>query len=273
VTSYAKKVQQTYAQLFLACAAAIVVLVIGDVQRAWQAVHAVHDARSIVCAAWFALSLYSFSIFAILVPVSVLWAFWGPSSLDKYVAHGRAVVVDLITWRSHTAAWVPQVWAQSAGIALGLSLSYLSVRESQQRFHDVSRIALLATVLMLTAARLGRLLTYVVSRVLQRREQDLPRCLTHPRPLLLWTHFIDAHEPYAAPPEHQIFGREAKDLYHAELHYIDAELERLLQAIEQRRQKKPALVVVLADHGEAFLEHGKRSHGYAVYAEEVRVPL
>src|SRR5439155_22057906 len=34
-----------------------------------------------------------------------------------------------------------------------------------------------------------------------------------------------------------------------------------------------ALVIILTDHGEAFLEHGSVMHGYSVYEEEIRIPM
>ena len=44
--------------------------------------------------------------------------------------------------------------------------------------------------------------------------------------------------------------------------------------IDLVRQRRPhAVVIVSADHGEEFGEHGGRYHGTTVYEEQVRVPL
>jgi len=40
------------------------------------------------------------------------------------------------------------------------------------------------------------------------------------------------------------------------------------------QEKRPnAIIVVAADHGEEFDEHGGRYHGTTLYDEQVRVPL
>ncbi len=71
------------------------------------------------------------------------------------------------------------------------------------------------------------------------------------------------------PPEHLEF---LIGLYDAGVAQLDAELRRLFDELERRGWLEDALVVVTADHGEAFMEHGRMLHG--VHFEEVsRVPL
>src|SRR5439155_27240971 len=58
-------------------------------------------------------------------------------------------------------------------------------------------------------------------------------------------------------------------LYEAEIRAWDEQLGELLRALDTRS----TVVVVTADHGEAFQEHGPRQHGFHLYDELLRVPL
>jgi arylsulfatase A-like enzyme len=61
-------------------------------------------------------------------------------------------------------------------------------------------------------------------------------------------------------------------LYDGCIHEVDAGLGRLLDALEQRGWLDDAWLVVLADHGEAFREHGTFEHRQ-LHQEELHVPL
>ncbi len=84
-----------------------------------------------------------------------------------------------------------------------------------------------------------------------------------------WLHYFDAHEPY----EPQDLPRDAPavDRYDAEVRAIDRALARLVDGLAQLA--RPTLLVVTADHGEEFGEHGGAYHGSSLYDEQVRVPL
>lgn len=60
-------------------------------------------------------------------------------------------------------------------------------------------------------------------------------------------------------------------LYDGECHYVDAELRRLLDGILSRSPN--TILVVVADHGEEFWEHGSLGHSRTVYEEVAHVPL
>jgi hypothetical protein len=90
------------------------------------------------------------------------------------------------------------------------------------------------------------------------------------RPLFVWVHLFGPHEPYEAHPEHP-FGDRDVDRYDSEVAKADATLGRIVDAFVRKRQR--AAVVVTADHGEEFGDHGGRYHGTSVYEEQVRVPL
>jgi arylsulfatase A-like enzyme len=61
--------------------------------------------------------------------------------------------------------------------------------------------------------------------------------------------------------------------YDAELAWIDQNLARLLARQEQRGELENTLIVVVADHGEAFFEHGRYGHRFDLYDEVLRIPL
>jgi arylsulfatase A-like enzyme len=88
--------------------------------------------------------------------------------------------------------------------------------------------------------------------------------------LFLWVHLFEPHEPYVAHPEHA-FGDRDIDRYDGEIAFAD---EGIGEIVTRVRAKRPgAVIIVTADHGEEFGEHGGRYHGTTVYEEQVRVPL
>ncbi len=62
-------------------------------------------------------------------------------------------------------------------------------------------------------------------------------------------------------------------LYDAEVAALDERLRRLWTRLRARGLLENAIVVVTADHGEEFGEHGGYQHGRTLYAESVRIPL
>ncbi len=54
---------------------------------------------------------------------------------------------------------------------------------------------------------------------------------------------------------------------------LDRELGELFDALERRGILDDTLLIVTADHGEQFGEHGSFGHGFSVYQTEVHVPL
>ena len=61
------------------------------------------------------------------------------------------------------------------------------------------------------------------------------------------------------------------DAYDGEVATADDGVGRIVRLVRARRPG--AVVIVTADHGEEFGEHGGRYHGTTVYEEQVRVPL
>jgi arylsulfatase A-like enzyme/Tfp pilus assembly protein PilF len=90
------------------------------------------------------------------------------------------------------------------------------------------------------------------------------------RPFFLWVHVYDPHDPYDAP---QPYKSRVSDPYDGEIAYTDAMVGKLFGALQSAGLYDGCLVAVVADHGEAFGEHGERSHGIFLYDETIHVPL
>jgi len=92
-----------------------------------------------------------------------------------------------------------------------------------------------------------------------------------PARFFLWLHLYDPHAPYEPPEPHQT--RQLGRPYDGEIAYADAELGRLLAALDARFPDGRTLVLVTSDHGESLGEHGEPTHAFTVYDATQRVPL
>jgi arylsulfatase A-like enzyme len=61
--------------------------------------------------------------------------------------------------------------------------------------------------------------------------------------------------------------------YDAEIRHVDFNLEKLIAKLKKMNILEDSLIVITADHGEEFLEHGCFKHGYQLYDETIHVPL
>jgi arylsulfatase A-like enzyme len=121
------------------------------------------------------------------------------------------------------------------------------------------------------------------------------------RPFFVFLHMWDVHYDYTPPaPFERLFdpgyaGRidprdfetgahihanmDAADLAHivalydGEIAFVDHHLGRLLDTLRARGVLDDTVVVVTADHGEEFFEHGRKGHQKALYDESLLVPL
>jgi choline-sulfatase len=82
------------------------------------------------------------------------------------------------------------------------------------------------------------------------------------RPYFVWVHLYDAHAPYAPPAP-------LPRTYDGEIAYVDAQVGRLLGAVDRGN----TIVAVVGDHGEALGEHGELTHGLLLYEATLHVPL
>ena|GEM_PF-1413029 len=133
----------------------------------------------------------------------------------------------------------------------------------------------------------------VVQRLLEREP------LGEGEPLFLVVHFIDAHIPYRhrspgrgrwAPPDDIEFETESYrgrkvlkipklndelrqhpdsllNLYDADIAHMDGVFDQVIDSVGD------AGIVVTADHGEEFADHGYFEHGHHIWQELVHVPL
>lgn len=113
-------------------------------------------------------------------------------------------------------------------------------------------------------------------------------------PRFLFVNYLDAHRPYATgDPEDRArarldelidqvmiegeepgtLGDDVRALHQKAVTQLDQEIGRFLHDLRQMDLFEDALVIVTADHGEAFGEHGVVEHSKDVYEELVRVPL
>jgi choline-sulfatase len=90
-------------------------------------------------------------------------------------------------------------------------------------------------------------------------------------PFFAWIHLYDAHAPYALPEPYRTMYQDAP--YLGALAVLDAQLARLVQALETRHVLDQTLIIVAGDHGESLGDHGEDGHGILVYQSTLHVPF
>ncbi len=123
---------------------------------------------------------------------------------------------------------------------------------------------------------------------------------------LAYLHYMDVHGPYKPPPAYRpppppdaheavVAGEidrvqrallspgargisaaelaHLRALYDGQIRHWDEEFGRLLAGLAAAGVRGSTIVIVTADHGEGFLEHGHLKHGVTLYDELLRVPL
>jgi len=122
-----------------------------------------------------------------------------------------------------------------------------------------------------------------------------------PKPFFILIHYEDTHWPYRPPPEYLDLVRREDDpnpfasqgtgraqrgerppeeyvsreklFYAACVRFVDDEIGRLVEFLDKTNLRSETMIIITADHGEAFWEHGERAHGFNLYDEAIRVPL
>ena len=94
----------------------------------------------------------------------------------------------------------------------------------------------------------------------------------HGDPFFLLVHYYDPHGAYI-PHEHFYYGKRSVDAYDSEVAYTDHFLGKLLALLEENGFLKDTIVVIHADHGDSFGEHGNVAHGGSLFEEVVHVPM
>lgn len=93
------------------------------------------------------------------------------------------------------------------------------------------------------------------------------------KPFFAWFHYMDPHDEYKAHPESPKFGAKPRDLYDEEVFFTDLWIGKLLDWVSQQPWSKATAIILTADHGEAFGEHGATRHAHELWEELVHVPL
>ncbi|MEP7116717.1 MAG: sulfatase-like hydrolase/transferase [Acidobacteriota bacterium] len=87
----------------------------------------------------------------------------------------------------------------------------------------------------------------------------------------LWVHLYDPHDPYEPPEPYATTYADRP--YDGEVAWTDSLLGRLRGLLEARHLWNDAVVVVMADHGEALGEHGETGHGFFAYETTLKIPF
>jgi len=67
--------------------------------------------------------------------------------------------------------------------------------------------------------------------------------------------------------------RRLEKLYDGEVAYVDEQIGRLLDRLQAAGLYDNTIIVLTADHGEEFLDHGGFEHGHTLFEELIHVPL
>ena len=89
--------------------------------------------------------------------------------------------------------------------------------------------------------------------------------------VFLWVHLFEPHAPYGNPADPSQRSRSAEARYADDVLEADRQVGRLIDGLGFDRAR--SLIVLTADHGEAFGEHGEISHSLFAYDTTLRVPL
>jgi arylsulfatase A-like enzyme len=113
----------------------------------------------------------------------------------------------------------------------------------------------------------GRLNGELLAWLQSRRRQGAP--------FFAYLHSLEPHDPYEPPePFRSRFAPHlATALYDGEIAANDAAFGRLLQSLREAGLYDDTLIVVVSDHGEELLDHGRWGHGHTLYTEILHVPL
>jgi len=106
------------------------------------------------------------------------------------------------------------------------------------------------------------------------------------RPFFFYLHYMEPHDPYFAHPYdgHGVArvenvnppvekADEFFDLYLQEVRHFDKLFGKLVEFLKEKGLYDRSLIIVTADHGEEFADHGGFWHGTTIYEELVHVPL
>jgi len=122
-----------------------------------------------------------------------------------------------------------------------------------------------------------------------------------PNKFFIWLHYMDVHGPYVPPKKYRnrfcskrisdfnlasvLYKRKTPelvskeevnvliDLYDAGVCYVDECIGNLITQLKAMEIYDDSLIIITADHGEEFKEHGGFTHTWKLYNELLHVPL
>jgi len=102
------------------------------------------------------------------------------------------------------------------------------------------------------------------------------------RPWFLWLHYFDPHDMYL---EHEGYSERfltpgvtdpeqvSLDTYDGEILFTDHHIGRVLDTLGRLDLDDETVVVLVADHGEEFRDHGRLHHGHTLHRELTQMPM
>ena len=227
-----------------------------------------------------------------------------------YVTNQRTALAQLLKEHGyHTAAFHSNPWLSSHfGYHHGFDTFDDGMEKGQYKSLPGKGKGLVRSILG-TSSKLYKALASVYRSVIFVNPYVEAEALTrkaiswlrgNPNNSFLWMHYMDVHQPYL--PRRRIIslferhrlvrlnqkaqeGRhkpgnlspeevnELVDLYDAEVSYTDEAIGRLLHMLKRSKILDSTFVIITADHGQEFMEHGHYAHGLHLYDELIRVPL
>jgi len=133
-------------------------------------------------------------------------------------------------------------------------------------------------------------------KLLEVAIEQIDKAASNSKPFFGWVHFISPHTPYefreisahlAGPMTDGRFAekvggsfeienpeelKRARDLYDGEIFFADHNFGQLMAHLRESGTLDETIIIVTADHGEEFMEHGQVQHN-ALYDLLVRVPF
>ncbi len=131
--------------------------------------------------------------------------------------------------------------------------------------------------------------------------------LAKDRPLFLYVHYMDTHHPFDPPPPYNTFFGDGStdpdpitlfnltrdymylpngpdeilpeqlqklvDYYDGSIRFADEQIGRLLDEVRALSEIRETMVIITADHGDEFLDHGAFYHTNLLFEELIHVPL
>jgi arylsulfatase A-like enzyme len=94
----------------------------------------------------------------------------------------------------------------------------------------------------------------------------------------LFVHFFEPHSKWIGHADFKFDPGDSSRTKHianydSEIAFTDSYLGKILDKLAATGLDKETVIVIVSDHGEAFMDHGKYFHGQDLYDEILRVPM